>query len=509
LIRWPNSVRAAMVSVAAGALLALTACQDEGQFSYNARANAPIPPALMAEIEKKNMDKESPILVRLFKEEAELEVWKQDRTGRFALLKTYPICRWSGDLGPKVKEGDRQAPEGFYTITPAQMNPNSSYYLSFNLGYPNAYDQAWGRTGSQLMVHGDCSSRGCYAMSDEQISEIFALGRESFFGGQKGFQVQAYPFRMTPDNMARHRNNPNYAFWKMLKRGNDHFEVTRLEPKVDVCEKRYVFDAEPREGATAPLKFSPAGKCPAFQIPEEIAAAVQDKQRRDEYKIAELTARNVPTAPIMSNRDGGMHPSFLAKLNPQEVVDDKGKIRLVIDKNATAPAAVTTIAYNTAGPDTGEPAPTVVADAPVPRAAPRPKEGSRPQSSFADKLAALFNPKPAEAKAAETPAPAEAEPAKKRSVFALPRSKPEPMSQTKTADAAKEGVAAKISRKLGLRSGEPSAESEKGKAPADAASPQPEVKTAAAANETKSPLLSGAQPIVPTASFDSRWSAFR
>ena len=94
------------------------------------------------------------------------------------------------------------------------------------------------------MVHGDCSSRGCYSMTDEQISEIYALGREAFFGGQRAFQVQAYPFRMTPDNMARHRNNPNMPFWKMLKDGNDHFEVTQAEPKVDVCEKRYVFDAQ-------------------------------------------------------------------------------------------------------------------------------------------------------------------------------------------------------------------------------------------------------------------------
>ena len=131
------------------------------------------------------MDLQSPILVRLFKQEAELEVWKQDRSGRFALLKTYPICRWSGDLGPKVREGDRQAPEGFYSISPAQMNPQSAYYLSFNTGYPNAYDRALGRTGSQLMVHGDCSSRGCYAMTDEQIAEIYSLGRESFFGGQR------------------------------------------------------------------------------------------------------------------------------------------------------------------------------------------------------------------------------------------------------------------------------------------------------------------------------------
>src|ERR1700748_1589746 len=197
------------------------------------KAARPLSAKMVKEIQSKNMEMESPILVRVYKEEAELEVWKQDRTGQFALLKTYPICRWSGELGPKVKEGDRQAPEGFYNITPGQMNPNSAYYLSFDLGYPNAYDRAWGRTGSQLMVHGDCSSRGCYSMTDEQISEIYALARESFFGGPRAFQVQAYPFRMTPANFAKHRNNPNIPFWRMLKEGSDEFELTRQEPVVE------------------------------------------------------------------------------------------------------------------------------------------------------------------------------------------------------------------------------------------------------------------------------------
>src|SRR5262249_53848858 len=210
----------------------------------------PLSDRMQAEIESKNMAKESPILVRIFKEESELEVWKQDRSGRFALLNTYPICRWSGDLGPKVKEGDRQAPEGFYQITPGLMNPNSNYYLAFNLGFPNTYDKANDRTGAFLMVHGDCSSRGCYAMTDDQIGEIFALGRDAFSGGQKSFQVQAYPFRMTALNMAKHRNSPHMAFWRMIKRGYDHFEVTRQEPAVNVCEKHYVFDAESPTGAT-------------------------------------------------------------------------------------------------------------------------------------------------------------------------------------------------------------------------------------------------------------------
>ena len=191
--------------------------------------------------------------MRIFKEEAELEVWKQDTTGHFQLLKIYPICRWSGDLGPKMHEGDRQAPEGFYTITPALMNPNSNYYLAINTGFPNSFDKANDRDGAFLMIHGDCSSSGCYAMTDEQIGEIYSLARDSFLGGQPSFQIQAYPFRMTPANLARHRTNPHMAFWKMLKIGNDHFEATHLEPKVDVCDRRYVFDAQPPpNSSTAP-----------------------------------------------------------------------------------------------------------------------------------------------------------------------------------------------------------------------------------------------------------------
>jgi len=243
-------IRALLVSAALSSTVALSGCNTDsiGLLPMSEKAARPLSDKMVKEIQSKNMDMESPILVRLFKEESELEVWKQDRDGRFALLKTYPICRWSGELGPKIKEGDRQAPEGFYNITPGQMNPNSQYYLSFDLGYPNAYDRAYGRTGAQLMVHGDCSSRGCYSMTDEQISEIYALGRDSFFGGQKSFQVQAYPFRMTAQNLAKHRNSPHLAFWKMLKKGNDHFEVSKLEPKVSVCDKQYVFDAQSPTG---------------------------------------------------------------------------------------------------------------------------------------------------------------------------------------------------------------------------------------------------------------------
>ncbi|MGM4915737.1 L,D-transpeptidase family protein [Tardiphaga sp. 813_E8_N1_3] len=308
-------VRALLTSVVLATGVVLAGCNGEDMsLASNAKANQPVPPKLVAEMTEKDMDLQSPMLVRVFKQEAELEVWKQNRSGQFALLKTYPICRWSGDLGPKVKEGDRQAPEGFYAITPAQMNPRSSYYLSFNTGFPNAFDKSLGRTGSQLMVHGDCSSRGCFAMTDEQIAEIYSLGRESFFGGQRSFQFAAFPFKMTPVNMAKHRNNPNMPFWKMIKQGYDHFEVTRQEPKVEFCENKYVFDPAAPAGSTKPLAFNASAKCPVYQIPSEIADAVSAKQAQDDAKIAELVAKGTPVAQRRPDIDGGMNRVFASKL---------------------------------------------------------------------------------------------------------------------------------------------------------------------------------------------------
>ena len=154
------------------------------------------------------------------------------------------------------------------------MNPNSDYYLAFNMGYPNEFDRSLGRTGSELMVHGACSSRGCYSMTDENIQEIYTLGRLAFQGGQREFQVQAFPFRMTPENMARHRNDPNMPFWLMLKEGYDHFEAIGQPPKVDVCDHRYVFNAVPAEGKS----FAASAQCPPMSMPEPIRIALADKE---------------------------------------------------------------------------------------------------------------------------------------------------------------------------------------------------------------------------------------
>ena len=256
--------RAFVLSAALAGALTPLQCLAEDANPLPEKATRELPPALLSLLHQKKMPKNSPIILRVFKEEAEIEVWKQDTTRHFQFLKTYPICRWSGDLGPKMHEGDRQTPEGFYAITPALMNPNSNYYLAINTGFPNSFDKANARDGTFLMIHGDCSSSGCFAMTDEQIAEIYSLARDTFLGGQPSFQVQAYPFRMTPANLARHRTNPHMAFWKMLKIGNDHFETTHLQPKVDVCARRYVFDAQPPPNSTQPLVFDPNAQCPRF-----------------------------------------------------------------------------------------------------------------------------------------------------------------------------------------------------------------------------------------------------
>lgn len=267
--------------------LSLGACEED-RYRGAARHQIPIPAATYALMSEKGMSKDQPILIRSYKKESELEIWKRKADGRYALLKSYPMCRWSGQLGPKKREGDRQAPEGFYAITPAQMNPNSSFYVSFNMGYPNAYDRSHGRTGAHLMVHGACSSAGCYSMTDDQMGEIYALVREAHNGGQRAIQMQALPFRMTPQNLAKHRLDSNIAFWKNLKEGADYFEIAKDEPQVGVSSGRYVFNG--------------SGDA-------SVAVAVQRKRQQDEVEVAQLVAKGTPAVKLIYD-DGDQHDSF-------------------------------------------------------------------------------------------------------------------------------------------------------------------------------------------------------
>jgi hypothetical protein len=225
------------------------------------------------------------------------------------------------------------------------------------------------------MVHGDCSSRGCYAMTDEQIAEIYSLGRESFFGGQKSFQLQAYPFKMTPANMAKHRNNPNMPFWKMIKEGNDHFEVTKQEPKVDFCEKKYVFDAIKKPGATRDLVFDASAKCPDYGISDEMADAVREKQATDIAETARLIAKGTPVARINTGIDGGMHRIFAARVpdgNTGLSEPGDGSLSLMARAPGTIPSHVNPPKAPSDNLLMGAPEPPKLAAAPAPTPAAAP-----------------------------------------------------------------------------------------------------------------------------------------
>jgi len=399
------------IALAASLALALAACQDDNLARGSTRHLVPIPSSTMALMSTKGMSKNDPILIRAYKKESELEVWKRGSNGKYALLKTYPICRWSGQLGPKTREGDRQVPEGFYTVTPAQMNPNSAYYLSFDTGYPNNFDRSLGRSGGDIMVHGSCSSRGCFAMTDQNIAEIYAIAREAFASGQRAFQFQSYPFRMTAENLAKHRLDPNIAFWKNLKEGFDTFEVTKEEVPVVVANRRYQFNADPT-----------------------VLAAVQQKQRHDEQEVAELVSKGVKPIKLVYH-DGDTHESFRTALaNASGVTDGRlgfvsrtegiasGPQQIALDDSGREKieTPTTALAFASMREAPADPQPQAVATAQPAEAAPAaaPASGETPFYKMFSNVADLFStsPKPvaetAQAGPAIAPAAALKAPAK-------------------------------------------------------------------------------------------------
>lgn len=292
---------------AASICITLGACTTSGSGNLTERNKhlQPIPAPVIAAMKSKGFEPEDPILMRIFKKESELEIWKRADSGRYEHFKTYPICRWSGRLGPKKRQGDRQAPEGFYQVGAHLMNPYSSFYLSFDLGFPNRLERALGWRGGDLMVHGACSSRGCFAMTDDGIAEIYAIAREALKGSQRSFQVQAYPFRMTSFNMARFSSDQNIEFWRNLKQGYDIFEATRRPLEVSACSGRYVFHARAANGKS----LAPTAACPklVYDLPAGLAERV--------YGERAVRSTISGSSPNQSYIDGGMHARYRAMLS--------------------------------------------------------------------------------------------------------------------------------------------------------------------------------------------------
>lgn len=232
--------KAGFVLVAAGSIVAAAAIGLADYLPGPPYDRAKVVKSLLANLDGTQFRLGAPIYIRIFKLSRKLELWQQQADGRYALIKAYPICHYSGELGPKLKEGDRQSPEGFYRVTKSALNPNSRYHLSFNLGFPNAYDRAHNRTGSYLMVHGNCVSLGCYAMTNSGIEEIYTLVSAALIKGHQHVDVHIFPFEMTKGNLELYRKSKWAPFWQTLKPAYDQFEKTRKVPKVRVVNKRYV-----------------------------------------------------------------------------------------------------------------------------------------------------------------------------------------------------------------------------------------------------------------------------
>jgi len=222
--------------------LTIAGCATTSSVVDPRRGNAPQSPAVISASQQAGTSATSPVLIRIFKQSKELELWRKNSYGKYVLVKTYAICTYSGELGPKIKQGDYQSPEGFYSITASNLNYNSIRFLSVNIGYPNNFDRSHNRNGGDIMIHGGCDSRGCFAVEDGPSQEIFTALRDSFKAGQKTAQIHIFPFRMTDWNMASYKNSKHLPFWSQLKIGYDKFESNRKELAVSIADKKYIIN---------------------------------------------------------------------------------------------------------------------------------------------------------------------------------------------------------------------------------------------------------------------------
>ena len=253
-------------------------------------------------LSEKGVSRDAPILIRVFKAESEMEVWTGDENGTYSLFATYPICYWSGTLGPKLKEGDKQAPEGFYTVTMKQsFHTGTRWPKSLNIGYPNPFDQVNLRSGSHILIHGGCASIGCFAMTNAVSLEVYRLATDALDAGQPNIPVHVFPFRMTEANLAKYDMPRWNSFWQNLKEGYDLFERTARPPRVTVCGTRYGFAASSRlEG----LHPGPIQVCPET---EQVIADLSSINR----KVAEQPVPQQQSSEIKTASLGGGGASYL------------------------------------------------------------------------------------------------------------------------------------------------------------------------------------------------------
>jgi murein L,D-transpeptidase YafK len=241
----------------------------------------------------------TPVMIRIFKRESQLEVWML-KDARFELFGAYPICYWSGKLGPKEREGDRQAPEGFYSVGIQQLHLVGRHPRSLNIGFPNAFDRASNRTGSSILVHGGCTSVGCFAMTDPVMEQIYTASEQALYAGQDKIQVQIFPFRMTEANLAAEAGNKWYGFWRNLKRVYDIFEATRTPPAVRVCRRDYAIAPEADGDLVAPEDCANEDPIMTSSVAAPKATHRPDKQRllRLAHVRASRSAASRPGKPI-------------------------------------------------------------------------------------------------------------------------------------------------------------------------------------------------------------------
>jgi murein L,D-transpeptidase YafK len=239
------------------------------------------------------------VMVRIFKAESELEVWVE-RYGSYVKFASYPVCYWSGKLGPKLREGDRQTPEGFYTITTEQLHNGGRWRRALDIGFPNAFDLVHKRSGSAILIHGGCDSIGCFAMTDAVNAELYDIVSAAL-RTTKHIPVHVFPFRMTDTAVAALPEGAWTEFWGDLKQGYDAFERRHLPPRISVCGSRYRVADAVRGGIDATavevcLDDVMASLQPVREVREAAAATTASVEPSEVAKVERVSRAKAPKA---------------------------------------------------------------------------------------------------------------------------------------------------------------------------------------------------------------------